>query len=625
MLDECGLLHIIDRKCNMLELYINGRSVWVSPSILEEAYSTSPLIRNIVVHGDRTQDSLIAIVVPATSVSFADMYHDILCSVRDIGRKYRFKPYEIPKALIISDVIWMATTGELSSTGKPRRAAIISSFKTKIDSLYAKLAHLKPHAVEDYLDYQFVGFTDEDTRKLTNLYADIRKRVLNIRKLRPEIARARVSLEFEAKEKIATEKRTRLEQVSKEISKITFLSGSAKTAAIEEVICSFYNMKVAVQQSFKNFLAIKDSSDPVLVEEFSNLSHSLEQLSISAQEACVDVPYQISSGGILLPPARMQKEGVIPEGPGFPNWQVWCYTCGDLIEWGSEGEGTERYHCLDCQSIDHCKECFSLLTKLREMCSFEHEQIFTSFDPHIALHETCLENAHTVWLRDKVVPANSKPSPAAVVISAGKQYANRLCLGMPHILAQRSAIRDVPGISFKERDGYQWLTYSHTVYLASALATGLRAIGIPRGSFIGICGPNSFEWIISDFACALAGCRPVGIHTTFDVAQLEGVFKTADIVAVLCSADSLTNITKASLQCSSIRHIITFENSGAENSFLRVIQIGLEKCSTVVLEDPEEQPPGGPESLYTLLFTSGSTAIPKAGKCTLALFIKEFK
>src|SRR5690242_11442197 len=34
-IDDKGLLHIIDRKKNMLELYVKGRSVWVAASTVE--------------------------------------------------------------------------------------------------------------------------------------------------------------------------------------------------------------------------------------------------------------------------------------------------------------------------------------------------------------------------------------------------------------------------------------------------------------------------------------------------------------------------------------------------------------------------------------------------------------
>ena len=61
---------------------------------------------------------------------------------------------------------------------------------------------------------------------------------------------------------------------------------------------------------------------------------------------------------------------------------------------------------------------------------------------------------------------------------------------------------------------YQWLTYDQVGQLATQVAKGMRAV-LPYGAHVGICGFNSFEWSICDFASALAGCVTVGLHTTY--------------------------------------------------------------------------------------------------------------
>ena len=45
-------------------MYVKGRSVWVSGSYLESIFGESLKIEQIFIHGQRTEDSLIAVVVP---------------------------------------------------------------------------------------------------------------------------------------------------------------------------------------------------------------------------------------------------------------------------------------------------------------------------------------------------------------------------------------------------------------------------------------------------------------------------------------------------------------------------------------------------------------------------------
>src|SRR5690606_34137715 len=47
MIDDNGLLHIIDRKGNFIEMYVNGRSVWAPCGELESKFKNSEKIDQI--------------------------------------------------------------------------------------------------------------------------------------------------------------------------------------------------------------------------------------------------------------------------------------------------------------------------------------------------------------------------------------------------------------------------------------------------------------------------------------------------------------------------------------------------------------------------------------------------
>ena len=61
---------------------------------------------------------------------------------------------------------------------------------------------------------------------------------------------------------------------------------------------------------------------------------------------------------------------------------------------------------------------------------------------------------------------------------------------------------------------YLWLTYEQVGRLATSVAKGLKRTLRPN-AHVGVCGFNSFEWSLCDFADAMAGNVTVGLHTTY--------------------------------------------------------------------------------------------------------------
>ncbi|KAH3760633.1 ACS4 protein [Pelomyxa schiedti] len=652
MIDSQGLLHIIDRKGSLAEIYLNGRSVWMSASMLEEVYCSSPLVGNVLIYSDRSESGIIAAVVPNISDSAlptdvgpdSSLYYDILSSIRDVAASRGLSKAEIPIGIVICTKRWSIESGELSPTGKIRRSVLQKNLKPLFEAEYARISALKPVQVEDYIDYKFVCVCKQDAVQLNALYEPIVELAMQFRSQREERARSKAELEWSAKAEILKEKEASLIKTREAVSAVSslfrtpggelILNGEGGSNSlhqyVSEAFSAFVQMKQAMKEKYQNFTRVKETSDPVITSLMARLNSSIDALKQAAQKVGVSIPYQITAGGILLPPASLRDKGVLPEGPGFPNWQVWCCTCGDLIEWGAEGEGVERFHCLECQNINHCSACHTLLSELNHCGILARNRGWTwltdeltQLDKHIVLHEMARENAHIVWLRDKVVPCGMPHSLASVVVNCGVQYADRLCLGMPRNRAERSCLFQVPGIclegGIRERDGYKWITYSSAVSIAQHLARGLRCL-VSRSSFVGICGPNCYEWILTDFACALAGLRPVGMHTTFEPDQMVVLATKADLSAVVCSRDLLDKMIFAAMG-SSIRHIIVFPDlqgvvapstsSFSLHGFLDVMKMGTGSTASE-LESPDKQPEGGPSDIYTLLFTSGSTAGPKA-------------
>eukprot|EP00010_Vexillifera_abyssalis_P006329 CAMPEP_0201547444 /NCGR_PEP_ID=MMETSP0173_2-20130828/3907_1 /ASSEMBLY_ACC=CAM_ASM_000268 /TAXON_ID=218659 /ORGANISM="Vexillifera sp., Strain DIVA3 564/2" /LENGTH=500 /DNA_ID=CAMNT_0047956493 /DNA_START=330 /DNA_END=1832 /DNA_ORIENTATION=+ len=134
MLEDGKILHIIDRKKNLTEMYVDGRSVWMATGKLESIIAQLPHIQQAYVHGDRMQSSLIAIVT--LHAHFQDkfdtdekVFESIVHCVKAHGYK---QPYEIPAAVIVDRDPWTVQNGLLLGIGKPHKVNIRNHYDQKI-------------------------------------------------------------------------------------------------------------------------------------------------------------------------------------------------------------------------------------------------------------------------------------------------------------------------------------------------------------------------------------------------------------------------------------------------------------------------------------------------------------
>ncbi|XP_074512606.1 medium-chain acyl-CoA ligase ACSF2, mitochondrial-like [Sebastes fasciatus] len=65
-------------------------------------------------------------------------------------------------------------------------------------------------------------------------------------------------------------------------------------------------------------------------------------------------------------------------------------------------------------------------------------------------------------------------------------------------------------------------------------AAGLLALGLKRGDRLGVWGPNTYEWILFQFASAKAGIILVSLNVAYQVKEVEFTLKQVQCKAVVC-------------------------------------------------------------------------------------------
>lgn len=154
----------------------------------------------------------------------------------------------------------------------------------------------------------------------------------------------------------------------------------------------------------------------------------------------------------------------------------------------------------------------------------------------------------------------------------------------------------------------QWLSYSKVIeksqYIGSYLWTNTKLI--PMQSKVAIISENRAEYLFVEHACYKYGFIVVSPYTTYDSTTILDVLqKTRAEVLVVDNLERIQNIEEALLNNNQIKEIIVMDDCIYHgNNKIRSISTILGSMNK---RDLREQPIVDPNSIATLIFTSGTT------------------
>jgi fatty acid CoA ligase FadD9 len=163
--------------------------------------------------------------------------------------------------------------------------------------------------------------------------------------------------------------------------------------------------------------------------------------------------------------------------------------------------------------------------------------------------------------------------------------------------------------------------------LAAALARVIETETEDRNErvFLGLCVRNRAEWIVGEVAALLRGYVVVPLSPDDSDERLAGILARCPLDAVLVEGDGGERFARLEKGCPSLRMIVTCdaEPAGAASEH----GPGPSRArfdDLVARDDARPTPPARPRDpgdLFTLLFTSGSTGVPKGAMRSYATFL----
>ncbi|CAF1510481.1 unnamed protein product [Adineta ricciae] len=260
--------------------------------------------------------------------------------------------------------------------------------------------------------------------------------------------------------------------------------------------------------------------------------------------------------------------------PSF--WE--CDHCKRLLK-----HGEFRLNCTVCLDYDQCETCATS---------------DVSSHPHRLVREIAYGYVEQV--------ESSRQDLASRIRTAINTYEDRFCMGV------------------RDGDSYSWETFKVIGERIMKLSHGLRRLMKPR-EFIGICGSNRPEWLITDFACILQSFITVPIYCQFTDREVSYIVQNTPLSIVVCDREMLPKFVRIHGECPSLRHIICMDP--VDESMSKIDGLFIHRMTTIERFGSMKQYEfvmSEPDDCVTIIYTSGSSGFPKGAMISASAFQSNF-
>jgi len=191
-----------------------------------------------------------------------------------------------------------------------------------------------------------------------------------------------------------------------------------------------------------------------------------------------------------------------------------------------------------------------------------------------------------------------------------------------HLLRQRSVEwRDTPAMYHKDLGIWLALSWGDYYTRICKVAAACRAIGLMPGAGAAILSENRPEWLAADYGSMICGLLSNGVYTTSSVEQITYQLQASQSEILYVEDGELLEKALAMDEddLARLKKIVVFDMTGLENlhhplciDFDSFIAIGEQALASNPAQIDQMLDQLVPETIGILIFTSGTTGLPKA-------------
>ena len=191
-----------------------------------------------------------------------------------------------------------------------------------------------------------------------------------------------------------------------------------------------------------------------------------------------------------------------------------------------------------------------------------------------------------------------------------------------------SKYADAPAILHKKKAKFVPITYAELAEQVRVFASGLRALGTENGDRIGLISENRPEWAIADLALIHLGAINVAMFPTLPYEQVKYIALETEIKLLVVSGkahlekglklkEHFPTLTIVTMDCPEdpSRNVVTFS---------RVMELGRENLMSQE-EFEKLWSSVEPDDIATIIYTSGTSGIPKGVMLTHTNFVSNIE
>eukprot|EP01094_Clydonella_sp_ATCC50884_P021855 TRINITY_DN489_c0_g1_i1.p1 TRINITY_DN489_c0_g1~~TRINITY_DN489_c0_g1_i1.p1 ORF type:complete len:749 (+),score=335.08 TRINITY_DN489_c0_g1_i1:309-2249(+) len=206
-----------------------------------------------------------------------------------------------------------------------------------------------------------------------------------------------------------------------------------------------------------------------------------------------------------------------------------------------------------------------------------------------------------------------------------KRYGPSKAVGAREILSVKEEDRVVDGETKKwavtTLSDYKFLTYNEFYDRVNAFGEGLRKLGLGPKGMLAIYEDTRLEWMTAAQACFASSITVTTVYTNLGEEALLHALNEGPVEYILANGRNVRKLIdlvgKNGEQCPSLRYIIytdklpgSFKQETDYHNVIAFEDVVTHNCARMADSAPARVPPT-PDSLAVIMYTSGSTGMPK--------------